>query len=153
MNHFAYTDTIPSENITSSLYGVLQSDKLFVSTSRFELTSTLSEGFRALIERPPIQQATVSWHISSLILNSTTVQSTCDAYLSTLSSAYVQIPIQFTGILDPPQPSPFLLGSTTQISTFSVNPRIHVSKAATLPLFSSLIDIVQFQIPVQNVGI
>jgi hypothetical protein len=147
MSHFAYTDFIPSENLTSSLYGVLQSDKLHVSS--FGLTSTLTEGLRAFLERPPIQQASVVWNISSLTLNSTIFQSTCESYLSTLSSAYLQIPFRFTGILES-QPSPFLLGSTMQISTFSVNSRIHVSKAATIPLFSSLTDILQFQIPVQN---
>ncbi len=141
-----YSHPVYYQNITSSLYGILDSAELFVSS--INQTSTLSELFQTFMERPPIQNASVQWSISSLQVDSTILQSTCDSHLSSLSSAYFQIPLKFTGSFDQILPSQMILRSSMQTSTLSLNQKIHIHKQPATPVYSTMTDVVILQMPV-----
>ena len=131
MNYITYTGSIPSQNIPSTLYGVLASDQL--STT---LSSTISELYKKQITRTPIESASVYWNTSSIQFASTAMQSTVDGLVS--SQDTLVIPLRVTGYVDSLHPSSYLLGSNTLASTCSVGSKIQVQKSPGMPTLSSL---------------
>ena len=132
MNFITYTGSTPSQNIPSTVYGVLGSDQL----SSFGITSTLSELYKKQITRVPIESASVVWNISSIQFPSTAMQSTVDGLVS--SQDTLVIPLRVTGYVDSLHPSSYLLGSNTHASTCMVGSKIQVHKSPGTPVLSSM---------------